>query len=55
MESIAEGITLCFVGVLVLLVTSLAGAQSQTAYILEPLTTNLTKSRLMWTKQNIEM
>jgi chromate transport protein ChrA len=33
MESIAEGITLCFVGVLVLLVTSLADSQSQAANI----------------------
>ena len=33
MESIAEGITLCFIGALVLLVTSLAGTQNQTAYI----------------------
>ena len=33
MESIAEGITLCFLGVLVLLVTSLADSQSQVAYI----------------------
>ncbi|MFQ5988179.1 MAG: hypothetical protein ACE5H6_04940, partial [Dehalococcoidia bacterium] len=33
MESIAEGLTLCFIGVLVLLVTSLAGSQSQAAYI----------------------
>ena len=33
MESIAEGLTLCFIGVLVLLVTSLAGSQSQTAFI----------------------
>ena len=33
MESIAEGITLCFIGVLVLLVTALAGSQSQAAYI----------------------
>jgi len=33
MESIAEGITLCFIGVLVLLVTSLAGTQSQAAFI----------------------
>ena len=33
MESIAEGITLCFLGVLVLLVTSLADSQSQAAYI----------------------
>ena len=33
MESIAEGLTLCFLGVLVLLVTSLAGSQSQTAFI----------------------
>ena len=33
MESIAEGITLCFIGVLVLLITSLAGSQSQTALI----------------------
>ena len=34
MESIAEGLTLCFIGVLVLLVTSLAGSQSQAAYIM---------------------
>ena len=33
MESIAEGLTLCFIGVVVLLVTSLAGSQSQTAFI----------------------
>ena len=33
MESIAEGLTLCFIGVLVLLVTSLAGFQSQAAFI----------------------
>ena len=33
MESIAEGFTLCFLGVLVLLVTSLAGSQSQAAFI----------------------
>ena len=33
MELIAEGFTLCFLGVLVLLVTSLAGSQSQAAYI----------------------
>ena len=33
MESIAEGLTLCFIGMLVLLVTSLAGPQSQAAYI----------------------
>ena len=33
MESIAEGFTLCFIGVLVLLVTSLTGSQSQTAFI----------------------
>lgn len=33
MESIAEGLTLCFIGVLVLLVTSLAGPQSQAAFI----------------------
>jgi len=33
MESIAEGLTLCFIGVLVLLVTSLAGSQSQAAFI----------------------
>ena len=33
MESIAEGITLCFIGVLPLLVTSLAGSQSQAADI----------------------
>ena len=33
MESIAEGITLCFIGILVLLVTSLAGSQSQAAHI----------------------
>ncbi len=32
-ESIAEGLTLCFIGVLVLLITSLAGSQSQAAYI----------------------
>ncbi len=34
MESIAEGITLCFLGVLVLLVTSLADSQSQAAFIM---------------------
>jgi len=33
MESVAEGITLGFVGVLVLLVTSLAGSHSQAAHI----------------------
>ena len=33
MESIAEGLTLCFIGVLVLLVTLLAGSQSQAAFI----------------------
>ena len=33
MESIAEGITLCFIGVLVLLVTTLAESQSQAASI----------------------
>ena len=33
MESIAEGITLCFIGVLVLLVTALAGSQNQVASI----------------------
>lgn len=33
MESIAEGITLCFLGVLVILVTSLGDSQSQTASI----------------------
>ena len=33
MESIAEGITLCFLGVLVILVTSLSDSQSQAAYI----------------------
>ena len=33
MELIAEGITLCFIGVLVLLVTGLAGSQSQAAYV----------------------
>jgi len=33
MESIAEGLTLCFLGVLVLLVTSLAEPQSETARI----------------------
>jgi predicted RND superfamily exporter protein len=33
MESIAEGLTLCFIGVLVFLVTSVAGSQSQAAYI----------------------
>jgi len=33
MESIAEGLTLCFIGVLVLLVTSLAESQSQAASI----------------------
>lgn len=33
MELIAEGFTLCFLGMLVLLVTSLAGSQSQAAYI----------------------
>ena len=33
MESIAEGVTLCFIGVLVILVTSLAGSQNLAAYI----------------------
>ena len=33
MESIAEGLTLIFIGVLVLLVTLLAGSQGQTAFI----------------------
>ena len=33
MESIAEGLTLCFIGVLVLLVTVFAGSQSQAAFI----------------------
>lgn len=33
MESIAEGITLCFIGVLVLLVTALAGSQNLVASI----------------------
>ena len=33
MESIAEGITLCFIGILVLLITSLAGSQSKAAVI----------------------
>jgi len=33
MESIAEGLTLCFIGVLVLLVTILAGSQGQAAFI----------------------
>ena len=33
MESIAEGMTLCFIGVLVLLVTALAGSQSQASFI----------------------
>lgn len=33
MESITEGLTLCFIGMLVLLVTSLAGSQSQAAHI----------------------
>jgi len=33
MESIAEGLTLCFIGVLVLLVTTLADSQSQTAFV----------------------
>ena len=33
MEWIAEGLTLCFIGVLVLLVTILAGSQSQAAFI----------------------
>ena len=33
MESIAEGFTLCFIGVLVLLVTVFAGSQSQAAFI----------------------
>jgi chromate transport protein ChrA len=33
MESIAEGITLCFLGVLVILVTSLGNSESQTAPI----------------------
>ena len=33
MESIAEGITLCFLGILVILVTSLGDSESQTASI----------------------
>ena len=33
MEWIAEGLTLCFIGLLVLLVTLLAGSQSQAAFI----------------------
>ena len=33
MESIAEGLTLCFIGVLVILVTSLGGYQSSAANI----------------------
>ena len=33
MESIAEGITLCFLGILVLLVTVLADSQSQAAIV----------------------
>ena len=33
MESIAEGLTLCFIGVLVLLVTILAGPEGQAAFI----------------------
>ncbi|MBM4447496.1 MAG: hypothetical protein FJ023_09195 [Chloroflexi bacterium] len=33
MESIAEGLTLCFIGVLVLLVTSLGGPRNQTSAI----------------------
>ena len=33
MESIAEGITLCFLGILVILVTALGDLQSQTASI----------------------
>ena len=33
MESIAEGITLCFIGILVILVTALADSQSQAAII----------------------
>ncbi|MFC1985038.1 hypothetical protein ACFLT4_03345 [Chloroflexota bacterium] len=33
MESIAEGLTLCFLGVLVLLVTALAGSQNPAAFI----------------------
>jgi len=33
MESIAEGLTLCFIGVLVILVTSLGGYQSSVANI----------------------
>ncbi|MFC2059799.1 hypothetical protein ACFLTZ_01735 [Chloroflexota bacterium] len=33
MESIAEGLTLGFIGVLVIMVTSLAGSQSQAAHI----------------------
>jgi hypothetical protein len=33
MESVAEGITLCFIGILVILVTGLAGADNKTADI----------------------
>lgn len=33
MESIAEGLTLCFIGVLVLLVLSLGGSKNQTSVI----------------------
>ena len=33
MESIAEGITLCFIGVLALLVTGQAGSQGQASFI----------------------
>jgi len=33
MEWVAEGVTLCFIGLLVLLVTILAGSQSQAALI----------------------
>ncbi len=33
MESIAEGLTLCFIGVLVLLVLSLGGSKNQTSFI----------------------
>jgi len=34
MEWIAEGLTLCFIGALTLLVTVLAGSQSQAAHIM---------------------
>ena len=34
MELIAEGLTLCFIGALVIIVTSLAGTQSKAAFII---------------------